>query len=114
MGELVALLTSEPVGLVFVMHTQVPDVAETLALVREYWDGPVGAYPESGYFIEPHWQFVDIIQPKDLVEAAQEWVAQGAQVLGGCCGLGVSHIEALKTGFAPAAGGRLSHRGEHH
>jgi methionine synthase I (cobalamin-dependent) len=47
----------------------------------------------------PNWQFVDIIEPAELVRRAQDWVDDGVQILGGCCGLGVQHIRALKTAF---------------
>lgn len=43
----------------------------------------------------PHWQFVDIIPPDDFVAYSRKWMAAGGQVIGGCCGLGLEHIEAL-------------------
>ena len=48
----------------------------------------------------PNWQFVDIIEPEDLVRETRRWVVSGAQIVGGCCGLGVPHIRALKAAFA--------------
>ena len=93
----VKALITDKVDAVFVMHTSVPDVTPSLKVVADYWDGPVGVYPESGYFIEPHWQFVDIIKPDDLVASANEWVESGVQIVGGCCGLGTRHIEALSS-----------------
>lgn len=99
MQETLQALITEPVDAVMVMHTSVPDVQPTLDLVARYWDGPTGVYPESGYFIEPHWQFVDIIEPQDLVDASHGWVDQGAQLIGGCCGLDADHISALRSGL---------------
>ncbi|MGB7859175.1 MAG: homocysteine S-methyltransferase family protein [Acidimicrobiia bacterium] len=84
------------VDAVFVMHTAVPDVTPTIELVNQYWDGPLGVYPESGYYREPNWQFVDIIGPSDLAAHAQEWVELGARMVGGCCGLDTEHLDALK------------------
>ena len=43
----------------------------------------------------PHWQFVDIIPVDDFVACSRKWIAAGVQVVGGCCGLGIEHIEAL-------------------
>jgi homocysteine S-methyltransferase len=83
-------------GLYTVLHSDVPDTGLALAAVRRYWSGPTGAYPNSGYFEMPHWQFVDIISPDDLAMEASRWVAAGTQVIGGCCGLGVDHIERLR------------------
>ena len=98
MAETLDALLIDGVDAVMVMHTPVPDVSATLDLVAERWDGPVGVYPEAGYYLEPHWQVVDL-PPDDLVEAAQGWVGHGAQVVGGCCGLDSPHIEALKAAF---------------
>ncbi len=99
MRETLEAMITEPVDAVMVMHTLVPDVQPTLDLVAQYWDGPTGVYPESGYFIEPNWQFVDIIEPDGLVDAARGWVDQGAQLIGGCCGLDSDHISALHSGL---------------
>ena len=45
--------------------------------------------------MKPTWNFVDVISPEDLVREAKGWVADGARLLGGCCGTGPEHIEAL-------------------
>jgi homocysteine S-methyltransferase len=84
---------------VCVMHTSPNDTAEALGIVRKYWDGPLGTYPESGYFQMPDWQFVDIIAPDDLADLSRSWQAQGVTIFGGCCGLGPDHIAALVRAF---------------
>lgn len=92
----IAALCDTGVERVNVMHTAVDDVSGALAAVRSAgWSGPVGVYPESGYFTMPDWQFIDIIAPDDLVRLSHEWVAAGVGLLGGCCGLGPEHIAAL-------------------
>ena len=45
----------------------------------------------------PEWQFVDIISPEGYLAAAEQWVAMGAQIIGGCCGIGPDHIRLLKS-----------------
>ncbi len=80
---------------VHVMHSEIAAVPEAVAMVRERWDGPIGVYPESGYFTMPNWNFVDVIDPADLLEEARGWVAAGVRIVGGCCGLGPEHIRAL-------------------
>ena len=82
------------------MHSPIEDTAAGLSVVKNHWSGPIGVYPESGHFVMPNWQFVDIIEPVDLVHEVRGWVANGAQVIGGCCGLGVPHIRALRAAFA--------------
>jgi S-methylmethionine-dependent homocysteine/selenocysteine methylase len=96
----VAKLAMCEVCLINVMHSPIQDTAKGLAVVKQHWQGPIGAYPESGYFIMPNWQFVDVIAPDELVREAQHWVSAGVQVLGGCCGLSPQHIAALRDAFA--------------
>jgi homocysteine S-methyltransferase len=81
---------------VTIMHTLTEDVLPALQVVRQKWPGPVGAYAHSGKFIMPNWQFVDMISPEDYAAEAEKWVEAGAQVIGGCCGVGPEHIRLLK------------------
>jgi S-methylmethionine-dependent homocysteine/selenocysteine methylase len=99
LAPLVAGLASLGPAAFTVMHTPVPDIEGGLEVVKRHWEGPTGAYPESGYFVMPNWQFVEIIDPVHLVDRARGWVAAGAQIIGGCCGLGPTHIRALKEGL---------------
>lgn len=82
-----------------IMHTSPNDTNEALQVLRKYWDGPLGAYPECGYFKSPDWQFVDVIEPDDLVSKALDWQKLGVSIFGGCCGLGPAHIAALAKEF---------------
>ncbi|NIR28251.1 MAG: homocysteine S-methyltransferase family protein [Gammaproteobacteria bacterium] len=82
-----------------VMHSHVDTITPTIELLRRRWSGPLMAYPDSGYFKMPHWQFVDIIPVDDFVAYSRQWIAAGVQVIGGCCGLGIEHIEALAASF---------------
>ncbi len=96
---LVAALTGEGASVINVMHSPIRDTLEGLEAVKRHWSGVLGSYPESGHFIMPNWQFVDIIEPQDLVAEARRWQAAGVQLIGGCCGLGPAHIKALKDGL---------------
>lgn len=42
-------------------------------------------------------------QPPNYLHWAQEWVGQGATLVGGCCGIGPEHIAAMASAFPPAA-----------
>lgn len=99
--SLVKALAGYPAMMINIMHTPVTDIDRALAILRRYWDGPVGTYPESGYFTMPDWQFVDIIEPEALVEMAKGWVDNGVRMVGGCCGLGPEHIAALRQALNP-------------
>lgn len=78
-----------------IMHSDVEVTAPGLEVLRAHWSGPMAAYPHSGRFIMPDWQFVDIISPEDYLAEARKWVDMGAQVVGGCCGIGPDHIRLL-------------------
>lgn len=93
-----ALAHIPPLGasLVAIMHTLTEDTSPALREVNGRWSGPVGAYPHSGEFIMPNWQFVDIISPEDFAKQAQGWTGMGVQLVGGCCGIGPEHIRLLK------------------
>lgn len=94
-GELVAMLPDSGIDAVGVMHSSVDVTGPALATLAEHFDGPRFAYPDSGYFTMPNWQFVDIIPPAELAARAEGWVDDGLSAVGGCCGLSLEHIEAL-------------------
>lgn len=93
-----ALEQVSPLGpsLVSIMHTLTEDTSPALREVSGRWAGPVGAYPHHGEFIMPNWQFIDTISPEDFSAEAQGWLEMGAQLIGGCCGIGPEHIRLLK------------------
>ncbi len=91
----VTAVMAEGGSLAAVMHSDVNVIGDALSVIQSVWDGPAGAYPESGYFEMPNWQFVDIIQPGAFAQEALKWVDQGAKLIGGCCGVGLAHIQAL-------------------
>lgn len=92
----VKVLAGYPAMMMNIMHTPVPDVDKALEVVKRYWKGPVGIYPECGYFAMPSWQFVDVIEPDELAKTARTWIDNGVRMVGGCCGLGPEHIAALR------------------
>ena len=95
-ADLVGAVHSPEVPVQGVMHTNVDLTGPALAALRDRFDGPLLAYPDSGYFEMPHWRFVDIVSPEKLASVAREWIDEdGVRLVGGCCGLGVEHVEAL-------------------
>jgi len=59
-------------------------------------DVPFGAYGNVGRPCPSEgWLNEGDARPKPYAEAAREWLACGATLLGGCCGTGPSHIAAL-------------------
>jgi len=95
--EIVSILRGFDVEAAGVMHTGADVTGDALAIVRAVFDGPMLAYPDSGYFKSPNWQFEDVIAPVDLRRFAEGWVADGVRIVGGCCGLSPEHIAALRS-----------------
>ena len=93
--DLVEGLSDFEVAAAGIMHSPSDIIGEATALLRERFDGPLMAYPDSGYFKMPRWQFEDVIRPDDFQRFAADWVADGVQIVGGCCGLSPEHIAAL-------------------
>ncbi|HYZ82700.1 MAG TPA: homocysteine S-methyltransferase family protein [Solirubrobacteraceae bacterium] len=89
-----SLAGGAPFDAVCVMHTELRDVDDALAAVRESWAGPVGVYPHHGVWVRPHWRFAPL--PADhFAGLARGWRDAGVEMIGGCCGIGPAHIAAL-------------------
>jgi S-methylmethionine-dependent homocysteine/selenocysteine methylase len=103
LAEIVAALARVGGDVISIMHTLPNHMGDALKIVREAWKGPLGAYPESGFFKMPDWQFVDIIEPSALVTEARDWQKTGASIFGGCCGTNPQHIKALAQALGRAS-----------
>ena len=86
--------------MVNVFHSTIDATNATLPLVRSKWTGPIGIYPEA----DRH-DYVDTyrnpreqtkVTPDEFVDQAREWVSQGVQIIGGCCGIELEFIEPLR------------------
>ena len=84
------------IDVVNVMHTQPQAVSDTIEMVRKRFTGPIGVYPDSGYFEMPDWNFNEVIPAEKLEGFYSEWVNNGVQLIGGCCGLTIEHIQAAQ------------------
>jgi homocysteine S-methyltransferase len=94
--DIVQVLKDFDVAAAGVMHTPSNVIGDAIAVLRGAFTGPLMAYPDSGYFKMPHWQFEDVIPPAEFLRFATEWVENGVQIVGGCCGLSPEHIAALR------------------
>ena len=84
---------------VMIMHADIDVAAKALPILRRAWPGPLGAYPHVGEWTPPNWVFSEI-SPQAFADKVARWVDDGAQVLGGCCGIGPQHIAALRQALA--------------
>lgn len=93
--ELARVVADFDVAAAGIMHSPSDLIGEAMAILRGEFDGPLLAYPDSGYFKMPNWDFEAVIAPNDFQRFAREWMADGISIIGGCCGLSPKHIEAL-------------------
>ncbi|HMA27264.1 MAG: homocysteine S-methyltransferase family protein [Solirubrobacterales bacterium] len=86
-----------------------PDhVAGMLPWLRDFTDLPLGVYPNLGYYTESGWAFDRAIGGAEYAELAVEWRREGAQLIGGCCGVGPRQIAAAREALAGTRPGRRS------
>ncbi len=84
------------VDVALVMHTSLDVVGGALAEQGTVWRGPAGAYPHSGRWRRPDWEFDAGFTPEALASRAAGWLADGCEVVGGCCGSTPEHVRALR------------------
>ena len=94
--EAIEMLAGYDIELLAIMHTETNIVDACLDVVDEYWDGPVGVYAQVGDWNGTNWTYDDTVTPELHAELNAGWVERGVQVIGGCCGIGPGHIEAMK------------------
>ena len=82
-------------GPILVAHTDFKITNQAVKEIRKNHKGIIGAYPNNGFFEKPHWNTAEDILPKNYCEEAKLWIESGAQIIGGCCGIGPSHIKSL-------------------
>ncbi|MBV7338486.1 homocysteine S-methyltransferase family protein [Chloroflexi bacterium TSY] len=81
------------------MHSEIHLAQAALSVMRENFAGPLGVYPNAGYWQRPNWTFIEGISPEFYCTEAQKWIDSGAQVVGGCCGIGPEYIRAIHDGL---------------
>ena len=74
--------------------------------LRDFTDLPLGVYPNLGYASADGWRFEASVDGADFAALALRWRAEGAQLIGGCCGVGPGHIAAAREALAGTAAGR--------
>ena len=82
-------------GPILIAHSNMSVTDVALKILKENYDKIIGAYPNRGYFVKPEWKFTDNVKPSDYLNQAKNWKSNGAQIIGGCCGIGVEEIKAI-------------------
>jgi S-methylmethionine-dependent homocysteine/selenocysteine methylase/SAM-dependent methyltransferase len=84
-----------------------PDhVPGMLPWLRDFVDLPLGVYPNLGYYSDAGWRFDPRVGPEEYSELALAWRAEGAQIVGGCCGTSPQHLAAARRALAGTKPGR--------
>jgi S-methylmethionine-dependent homocysteine/selenocysteine methylase len=97
--DLLSALVAPALAAVTVMHAKPEVTLDAIEIIRHHFAGPVGVYAETGDWQPPNWVF-DGLTPAEYLEQAITWADHGAQLIGGCCGVGPQHIRVLADGLA--------------
>ena len=73
------------------MHSDVRLTERGVAAIREHF----GAHAHSAQVVDNVLTFEESITPSQYASYEPAWHAAGATMVGGCCGIGPDHIEAL-------------------
>jgi homocysteine S-methyltransferase len=74
--------------------------------LRDFTDLPLGVYPNLGYYTSRGWRTESDIGGSEYAEMALRWRAEGAQIIGGCCGTRPEHITAAREALVNTLPGR--------
>jgi S-methylmethionine-dependent homocysteine/selenocysteine methylase/SAM-dependent methyltransferase len=74
--------------------------------LRDFTDLPLGVYPNLGYYTSAGWHFAPGVGGAQYAEMALRWRAEGAQIIGGCCGTRPEHIAAARAALVDTPPGR--------
>ena len=99
-GPAVAAVMARGGSAALMMHSDLKVTRAAVETMAAHWRGPCGAYPNAGHWLRPQWAFVDQVSPEDYAREASGWVAAGARIVGGCCGIGPAHVRALRDALA--------------
>jgi S-methylmethionine-dependent homocysteine/selenocysteine methylase len=107
MADVVAALRKDGhrADAILLMCSPPPAISATLPHLRAAFDGPIGAYANIGYrrapepprYPERQYHVIETGEntPERYAAYGAEWLAAGAQIVGGCCATTPDHIAAL-------------------
>lgn len=94
------------VGALLINCLPIGHVPGMLPWLRDFTDIPLGVYPNLGHYLDPGWKFDETVGPERYAELARQWREEGAQIVGGCCGVTPEHIAAAREALAGTKPGR--------
>lgn len=85
---------------VAIFHSLVDDISASLAVLKRHWNGIIALYPEAGrndYTANLRDETESPnVTPEELPIIFNQWLSEGAHVVGGCCGIDVEYYKGLK------------------
>ncbi len=97
----------EQMGIAALLVNCVPPdhVPGMLSWLRDFTDLPLGVYPNLGYLSASGWRSEKAIGGAEYAQLALRWREEGAQIIGGCCGVGPDHVAAAAEAVADTTPG---------
>jgi S-methylmethionine-dependent homocysteine/selenocysteine methylase len=83
------------VGAVLLNCVPPDELTGAISALRPRVSLPLGVYPSLGRATADSWQFDDEITPERYAQLAIGWRHEGAQIIGGCCGVAAEHVAAV-------------------
>lgn len=71
-----------------------------LSYLRDFTDLPLGVYANLGYYTDRGWRSPTGVGSEEYAGMALRWRAEGASIVGGCCGVGPKHMETTRDELA--------------
>ena len=88
------------VGALLINCLPTDHVPGMLPWLRDFTDLPLGVYPNLGRYADPGWKFDERVGPEEYADLAAAWRQEGAQIVGGCCGVSPDHLVAARRRLA--------------
>ena len=73
------------IAAIMLKHCDFDVVLPAAKILKTVWDGPIGTYPQTGFWRHPEWITED--PDYDLIRIQlRSWLKEGLSMFGGCCG----------------------------
>ena len=88
------------VGALLTNCLPVEHVPGMISWLRDFTTLPLGVYPNLGDYGGREWRFDERFGPAEYAALGREWREEGAQIIGGCCGVTPEHVRELVSELA--------------
>ena len=105
-GRAARRLEEMGVGALLINCLPVDHVPGMVSWLRDFTDLPLGVYPNLGHLTRDLWRFDERIGPAAYAALALAWREEGAQIVGGCCGVTPDHIARAAKALEGTVAGR--------